>query len=59
MQDYLVKHLELAESLEVEIYGTLDDETAEYLKAAWGDAGIPFKYFKSTKVGYIRDSISQ
>jgi hypothetical protein len=49
----------LAESLEVEIYGTLDDETAEYLKAAWGDAGIPFKYFKSTKVGYIRDSISQ
>ena len=59
VQDYLAKHLELAESLEVEIYGTLDDETAEYLTAAWGDAGIPFKYFKSTKVGYIRDSISQ
>lgn len=59
VQDYLAKHLELAESLEVEIYGTLDDETAEYLNAAWGDAGIPFKYFKSTKVGYIRDSISQ
>jgi quinol monooxygenase YgiN len=59
VQDYLVKHLELAESLEVEIYGTLDDETAEYLNAAWGDAGIPFKYFKSTKVGYVRDSISQ
>ena len=59
VQDYLAKHLELAESLEVEIYGTLDDETAEYLNAAWGDAGIPFKYFKSTKVGYVRDSISQ
>ena len=59
VQDYLAKHLELAESLEVEIYGTLDDETAEYLTAAWGDAGIPFKYFKSTKVGYVRDSISQ
>jgi quinol monooxygenase YgiN len=59
VQDYLAKHLKLAESLEVEIYGTLDDETAEYLNAAWGDAGIPFKYFKSTKVGYIRDSISQ
>ena len=59
VQDYVAKHLELAESLEVEIYGTLDDETAEYLNAVWGDAGIPFKYFKSTKVGYIRDSISQ
>ena len=59
VQDYVAKHLELAESLEVEIYGTLNDETAEYLKAVWGDAGIPFKYFKSTKVGYVRDSISQ
>lgn len=59
VQDYVAKHLELAESLEVEIYGTLDDETVEYLNAAWGDAGIPFKYFKSTKVGYVRDSISQ
>ena len=59
VQDYVAKHLELAESLEVEIYGTLDDETAEYLNAVWGDAGIPFKYFKSTKVGYVRDSISQ
>ena len=59
VQDYVAKHLELAESLEVEIYGTLADETVAYLKAACGDAGIPFKYFKSTKVGYIRNSISQ
>ena len=59
VQDYVAKHLELAESLEVEIYGTLDDKTVEYLNTAWGDAGIPFKYFKSTRVGYIRDSISE
>jgi len=59
VQDYVAKHLELAESLEVEIYGTLDDKTVEYLKTAWGDAGIQFKYFKSTRVGYIRDSISE
>ncbi len=57
VQDYVAKHLELAESLEVEIYGTLDDKTVEYLTVAWGEAGIPFKYFKSTRVGYIRDSI--
>ncbi|MBE87656.1 MAG: antibiotic biosynthesis monooxygenase [Verrucomicrobiales bacterium] len=59
VQDYVAKHLELAESLEVEIYGTLNNKTVEYLKTAWGDAGIPFKYFKSTRVGYIRDSISE
>ena len=59
VQDYVAKHLELAESLEVEIYGILDDKTVEYLKTVWGDAGIPFKYFKSTRVGYIRDSISE
>ena len=57
VQDYVAKHLELAESLEVEIYGTLNDKTVEYLTVAWGEAGIPFKYFKSTRVGYIRDSI--
>ena len=59
VQDYVAKHLELAESLEVEIYGTLNNKTVEYLKTAWGDAGRPFKYFKSTRVGYIRDSISE
>lgn len=57
VQDYVQKHLELAESIEVEIYGTLDDKTIEYLTLAWGEAGIPFKYFKSTRVGYVRDSI--
>ncbi|MEC7882590.1 MAG: antibiotic biosynthesis monooxygenase family protein [Verrucomicrobiota bacterium] len=57
VQDYVQKHLELAESIEVEIYGTLDDKTIEYLTLVWGEAGIPFKYFKSTRVGYVRDSI--
>ena len=57
VQDYVQKHLELAESIEVEIYGTLDDKTIEYLTLVWGEAGIPFKYLKSTRVGYVRDSI--
>ena len=57
VQEYVAKHIELAESLEVEIYGTLDDKTVEYLTVTWEEAGIPFKYFKSTRVGYIRDSI--
>ena len=35
VQDYVQKHLELAESIEVEIYGTLDDKTIEYLTLAW------------------------
>jgi quinol monooxygenase YgiN len=57
VQEYVAKHIELAESLEVEIYGTLDDKTVEYLTVTWEEAGIPFKYFKNTRVGYIRDSI--
>ena len=56
VQEYGKKHLELAESIEVEIYGTLAKETVDYLDRVWGEAGIPFKYFKSTDVGYHRNS---
>ena len=56
VQEYGKKHLKLAESIEVEIYGTLADETVDYLNRTWGEAGIPFKYFKTTDVGYHRGS---
>lgn len=57
VQEYGKKHLELAESIEVEIYGTLADETVKFLTRTWAESGIPFKYFKTTRVGFVRDSI--
>lgn len=55
--EYVEKHLELAESIEIEIYGRLADETIELITTAWGEANIPFKLFKTTDVGYFRGSI--
>jgi len=55
--EYVEKHLELAESIEIEIYGQLADETIDILNQAWGEAKIPFKIFKTTNVGYFRKSI--
>ena len=54
--EYVEKHLELAESIEIEIYGQLADETIDILNQAWGEAKIPFKIFKTTSVGYFRES---
>ena len=59
VQDYVQKHMEIAESLEVEIYGTLSDETFNFLTDAWNEAGILFKYFKTTRVGFVRDCIAK
>ena len=55
--EYVEKHLELAESIEIEIYGQLADDTIDILTQAWGEAKIPFKLFKTTRVGYFRQSI--
>ena len=54
---YVEKHFELADSFEIEIYGKLASETIEFLSDAWGSVNIPFKHFKTTNVGYYRDSI--
>ena len=54
---YVEKHFELADSFEIEIYGKLASETIEFLSDAWGSANIPFKHFKTTNIGYYRDSI--
>ena len=55
--EYVEKHLELAESIEIEIYGQLADDSIDILTQAWGEAKIPFKLFKTTRVGYFRQSI--
>ncbi len=50
VQDYVKKHQEIADKFEIEVYGNITDET---IKAIEG-LNVPFKYFKTTKVGYIR-----
>ena len=57
VHDYIYKHLEIAESLEVEIYGTLSEETFNFLNDGWKKDGIPFKYFQTTRVGFVREII--
>ena len=56
VQDYVRKHFFLADGFEIEIYGNLANETIDYITEAWGSANIPFKHFKTTNVGYIRES---
>ena len=47
---YVEKHQEIADKFEIEVYGNITDET---IKAIDG-LNVPFKHFKTTKVGYIR-----
>ena len=47
---YVEKHQEIADKFEIEVYGNITDET---FKAIDG-LNVPFKHFKTTKVGYIR-----
>ena len=50
-QDYVKKHGQLANSFEIEIYGNLSMEAVRSVKKL----GLPFKHFKTTRVGYVRD----
>ena len=50
VQAYAEKHQEIADKLEIEVYGNITDET---IKAIEG-LNVPFKHFKTTQVGYIR-----
>ena len=56
VSEYVEKHFGLAESIEIEIYGKLATETIDTISNAWRPANIPFKYFKTTKIGYYRNS---
>mgnify|MGYP001167847817 FL=1 len=51
VQAYVEKHNELADSFEIEVYGNLSDDAIAAAKAL----EVPFKHFKSTDVGYVRE----
>jgi quinol monooxygenase YgiN len=50
---YVLKHEELAEKFEIEVYGNLTQETIETIN----NLNVPFKHFKTTSVGYFREDI--
>jgi quinol monooxygenase YgiN len=50
---YVEKHQEIADKFEIEVYGNVSDETIKAIE----DLNVPFKHFKTTKVGYIRHEI--
>ena len=51
VQAYVEKHDELANTFEIEVYGNLSEDAIAAVKALEG----PFKHFKSTDVGYVRE----
>lgn len=53
VKSYVLKHEELAEKFEIEVYGNLTQETIE----AINKLNVPFKHFKTTSVGYFREDI--
>ena len=50
-QEYVKKHDQLGDGFEIEIYGYLSLKAIRSVK----NLGLPFKHFKTTKVGYVRD----
>ena len=51
VQAYVEKHDELADTFEIEVYGNLSEDAISAVKAV----EVPFKHFKSTDVGYVRE----
>ena len=51
VQAYVEKHDELADTFEIEVYGNLSEDAISAVKAL----EVPFKHFKSTDVGYVRE----
>ena len=51
VQAYVEKHDELADTFEIEVYGNLSEDAIATVKAL----EVPFKHFKSTDVGYVRE----
>ena len=50
VQEYVTKHAELADGFTIEVYGNVSQEVIDTINRL----GIPFKHFKTTKVGYVR-----
>mgnify|MGYP001165233533 CR=1 FL=1 len=51
VQEYVAKHMELGDGFSIEIYGNVSNEVIETINRL----GVPFKYFETTRVGYIRE----
>lgn len=51
VQAYVEKHDELADTFEIEVYGNLSEDAISAVKAL----EVPFKHFKSTDVGFVRE----
>ena len=51
VQTYVKKHQEIADKFEIEVYGNITRETIKAIE----DTNVPFKRFKTTEVGYIRE----
>ncbi|MDA8703372.1 hypothetical protein N9M30_05410 [Pseudomonadales bacterium] len=52
--EYVGKHAEFGESFAVEIYGNVSDAVLSNIS----ELGFPLKHFKTTKVGYVRPSLT-
>jgi nicotinate-nucleotide pyrophosphorylase len=53
IQAYVKKHQEITGRFEIEVYGNITEETIKAIE----DTNVPFGYFKTTEVGYIREKI--
>ena len=53
VQAYVEKHQEITDRFEIEVYGKITEETNNAIK----DTNVPFRHFKTTEVGYIREKI--
>ena len=51
VQAYVEKHSELAETFEIEVYGDLSDDAIDAVEGL----GVPFKHFRTSAVGFIRE----
>ena len=51
VQAYVEKHAELADTFEIEVYGDLSDDAIEAVEGL----GVPFKHFRTSAVGFIRE----
>ena len=49
VQEYITKHAELADGFTIEIYGNVSQNVINTINRL----GVPFKHFKTTKVGYV------
>ena len=51
VQEYITKHAELADGFTIEIYGNVSQNVINTINRL----AVPFKHFKTTKVGYVRE----